>query len=176
MNCCNNCNLKYSPSDGQNVTWSEPTPMKKTSDPNEVFSPAIVQVYKGSSVKLNWSYSLASDLSLGNIKFKDIGIVNINADGSAGPVNAIFRKRFSLNSTVGRASLSISPVTVGDDKYFGEFSCVLIDSSAANWKRAIQVQVLGKFTTVVDYEKAYPNFSLLSPILPSGLSLNAART
>ena len=121
-----------------------------------MLSPVIVQVYDGSSVKLNWSYSLTSGLSLAVIKFKDIGIVYIKADGSAGPVNAIFRERFSLSSTLGRASLSISPVTVDDDKHFGEFLCVLIDSSAANWKRAIQVQVLGKFTTVVDYKKGVP--------------------
>ena len=158
MNCCNNCNLKYSPSDGQSVTWSEPTPSETTSDPSEVLAPVILQVYEGSSVKLNWSYSLTSGLSLVNIKFKDVGIVNIDGDGSVGTVNAKYRNRFGVSATRGRASLSISPVTVDDDKVFGEFICVLIDSTATNWKRAIQVQVLGKFKTVAYNKKGIPKF------------------
>ena len=121
-----------------------------------MLSPVIVQVYEGSSVKLNWSYSLTSGLGLAVIKFKDIGIVSIGGDGSAGPVNAKYRKRFKISSTLGRASLSISPVTVDDDKFFGEFICVLIDSTATNWRRAIQVQVQGKFKIVADYKKGVP--------------------
>ena len=81
--------------------------------------PVIVKGYEGSSVKLNWSYSLTSSLSFGVIKFKGVGIVNLKADGSVETVNAKFRKRFNISSTLGRASLSISPVTVADDKSFG---------------------------------------------------------
>ena len=112
--------------------------------------PGIVQVYEGSSVTLNWSYSLTPDLALAVIKFNDVGIVIIQADGSAGAVTAIFQKRFNVSSTPERASLFISPVTIADDKDFGEFSCALTDSTGTFWKRAIQVQVIGKFKTVAD--------------------------
>ena len=107
--------------------------------------PGFVQVYEGSSVTLNWSYNLTSGLNLVLLKFKDNGIVSIKGDGSADPVNPQFEKRFSLITTPGRASLVISPVTVADDKANGEFRCELLDSTATTWKRAIQVQVIGKF-------------------------------
>ena len=87
---------------------------------------------------------------MGVIKFKNDGIVRINADGSAGPVRAKFQERFSVNSTLGRASLFISPVTVADDKANGEFNCELIDSNPNTWKRVIQVQVIGKLKTVAE--------------------------
>ena len=117
-------------------------------------SPGIELVNEGSSATLNWGYSLTAGLGLGGfIKFNDYIIVSIRADGSAGPVNAKFQKRFSLNSTLGRASLFISPVTVADDKANGEFRCELIDSTPETWKRAIQIQVTGKLKSVADYKK-----------------------
>ena len=146
------CDRKYSPSDGQGVTWYEPTPVN-TSDPTEFVPPVIVQVCVESSVSLNWSYSLTSDLSLGVIKFNGVGIVRIKADSSADPVKAQFQERFTVSSTPGRVSLSISPVTVDDD---GEFSCELIDSSPDTWKRAIQVQVMGKLKSVAYFRKGVP--------------------
>ena len=107
-----------------------------------------------SPVTLNWSYSLTAGLGLGGfIKFNDGIVFTINADGSAGPVNPKFQKRFNFSSTFGRASLSISPVTVDDDKTKGEFSCELIDSNSDTWKRAIQVQVIGKLKSVADFKK-----------------------
>ena len=152
MNCYKyNCDLKYSPSDGGSVTWHEPTPAWTTSDPAELLPPGIIQVYDGSSVTLNWNYSLTLGLVFGAIKFNSDGIVIIQGDGSAGPLTAQFQKRFNVSSTSGRASLFISPVTVADDKSLGEFRCELIDSTATTWKRAIQVQVIGKFKTVDDY-------------------------
>ena len=135
------------------MTWYEPTPIKTTTDPNAVPPPVIVQVYEGSSVKLNWSYSLTPALNLGAIRFNNDGIVSIKDDGSAGSVNAGFRERFNLSSTPGRASLFISPVTVADDKANGEFRCELIDSNLDTWKRAIQVQVIGKLESVSDYKE-----------------------
>ena len=145
------------------MTWFEPTPIETTSDPNARLPPGIVQVYEGSSVRLNWSYSLTSGLSLVVIKFNGGGIVTIQADGSAGPVNAKFQGRFNVSSTVGRVSLLISPVNVSDDKAYGEFTCELIDTQTDIWKRAIQVKVLGKFKTVVDDKKGDPaNCSRLS--------------
>ena len=139
------------------MTWFEPTPSETTSDPNEVLPPGIVQVYEGSSVKLNWSYNLSLGLGLGGvIRFKNNPIFSIKADGSATPVNAQFQERFSGTSTPGRASLIISAVNVSDDKFFGEFRCELLDSNANLWKRAIQVQVIGKLESVADYMKGVP--------------------
>ena len=63
-----------------------------------------------------------------------------------------FQERFSFSSALGRASLSISPVTVADDKANGKFRCELIDLGTDTWKRAIQVQVIGKLESVADYK------------------------
>ena len=136
------------------MTWFEPTPSKISSDPDEVLPPGIVQVYEGSSVTLNWSYSLSLGLGLaGVVRFKTDPIFSIRADGSATPINDQFQERFSATSTLGRASLIISPVNVSDDKLFGEFRCELLDSKSNLWKRAIQVQVIGKLESVSDYKK-----------------------
>ena len=120
--------------------------------------PGIVQVYEGSSVTLNWNFSLSVGLGIGFfIKFNTVGIVNIGKDGSAaGPIKAEFQKRFSVSATPQSASLSISPVTRDDDKSNGEFSCELNDANADTWKRAIQVQVIGKLESVVDFKKGVP--------------------
>lgn len=140
-----------SPSDGGSITWNEPPPVKTPSNPAEVLPPAIVQVYEGKPATLNWSYNLTLNLSVGAIRFDDVRIVEINSDGSAGSVNAKFQKRFSVSSTLGRVSLSISAVTGADDKANGPFSCKLIDAKFDTWKRAIQVQVLGKIKSVTDF-------------------------
>ena len=155
-----NCDLQCSPSDGGSVTWHEPIPAKTSSNPAEKLSPGIVQVYEGSSVTLNWSYTLTSRLRLGVITFKVDGIVIINADGSADPVTAQFQERFNVSSTTGKASLFISPVTVGDDKAYGEFRCKLIDSLSKTWKRAILLEVIGKFKVLLTIRKAYPNCAI----------------
>ena len=132
------------------MTWSEPIPIETTSDPYEVLPPVIVHVHEGSSVTLNWSYNLTLGFSIGFIKLNEVIIVIINKDGSVGPVSQQFQKRYRSSSTPGRASLSIFPVTVADDKADVEFRCELIDSSNNNWKRAIKVQVIGKLESVVD--------------------------
>ena len=120
--------------------------------------PGIVQVYEGSSVTLNWNFSLSVGLGIGFfIKFNTVGIVSIGKDGSAaGPIRAEFQKRFSVSATPQSASLSISPVTIADDKFNGEFSCELNDANGDTWKRAIQVQVIGKLESVVDFKKGVP--------------------
>ena len=117
--------------------------------------PGIVQVYEGSSVTLNWNFSLSVGLGIGFIiKFNTVGIVSIGRDGSAaGPIKAEFQKRFSVSATPQSASLSISPVTIADDKSNGEFSCELNDGNGDTWKRAIQVQVIGKLESVAAYKK-----------------------
>ena len=139
------------------MTWFEPNPSKTTSDPDEVLPPGIVQVYEGSSLTLNWSYSLSLGLGLaGVVRFKTDAVFSIRADGSATPVNAQFQERFSATSTLGRTSLIISPVNVSDDKFFGEFTCELLDSNSNLWKRSIQVQVIGKLESVAVYKKGVP--------------------
>ena len=111
----------------------------------------MVQVYEGSSITLNWNYSLTSDLSLAVLKFNDAGIAVILSNGQAGAVNDNFRKRYSVSSTSRSASLFISNVTAAEDEANGVFSCELIATNAETWKRAIQVQVLGKLNTVIDF-------------------------
>ena len=120
--------------------------------------PGTVQVYEGSSATLNWNFSLSVGLGLGFvIKFNAVGIANIRADGSAaGPIKAEFQKRFSVSATPQSASLLISPVTIADDKSNGKFSCELNDANADTWKRAIQVQVIGKLESVADHKKGIP--------------------
>ena len=120
--------------------------------------PGIVQVYEGSSVTLNWNFSLSVGLGLGFIvKFNTVGIVSFGKDDSAaGPIRAEFQKRFNVSATPQTASLSISPVTIADDKSIGEFSCELNDDNGDTWKRAIQVQVIGKFESVAAYKKGVP--------------------
>ena len=132
--------------------------MRTTSDTAEEFPPAIVEVEKGSSATLNWNFSLSVGLGLGFIiKFNNIGIVNIGRDGSAvGPIKAEFQKRFSVSATPQSASLSISPVTIADDKSNGKFSCELTDANADTWKRAIEVHVIGKLESVADFKKGVP--------------------
>ena len=123
-----------------------------------MFPSGIVQVYEGSSATLNWNFSLSEGLGLGfAIKFNTVGIVSFRADGSAAvPIKAEFQKRFSVSATQQSASLSISPVTIADDKSNGEFSCELNDANSDAWKRAIQVEVIGKLESVADFKKGVP--------------------
>ena len=83
-----------------------------------------------------------------------------------------FQERFNVSSTTGKVSLFISPVTVGDDKAYGEFRCELIDSLSKTWKRAILLEVIGKFKSVAETNCAINCYSTLS----SEPSLNAGRT
>ena len=66
-----NCDLKHSPSDGGSVTWHELTLSMTALESAEVLPLGIVEVIEGSSVTLNWSYSLKSGLVFGVIKFND---------------------------------------------------------------------------------------------------------
>ena len=120
--------------------------------------PGIVQVYESFSTTLNWNFSLSEGLGLGfSIKFNAVTIVSIGKDGSLGSsINAQFQERFSVSATPQSASLSISPVTLADDKSNGEFICELPDAKSVTWKRAIHVQVIGKIESVVDFKKGVP--------------------
>ena len=100
---------------------------------------------------MNWNYSLSSTLLFVQLRFKGVFIVAVLPNGRAGPVNAIFRQRFSLSSTPQSVSLLISKVTTVDDKSNGKFSCELNDLAGAIWRRAIQVQVVGKLKSFADF-------------------------
>ena len=98
--------------------------MRTTSNTAEVLPPGFVEVYGGSSVTLNWNFSVSGGLGLGFIiKFNTVGLISIRADGSTAiPIRDEFQKRFNVRATPQSASLSISPVTIADDKSNGEFS------------------------------------------------------
>lgn len=122
--------------------------MKTTTHPYEVLSPGIVQVLEGSSVALNWNYSLSLGFLIAMIKFNGDGIALISAGGLVA-LNTHFQERFNVSSTLGRASLFIYNVTVADDKTNGEFTCELLDSNDI-WKRAIQLEVIGELESASD--------------------------
>ena len=145
-----NVDLNILPLDGATVKWYEPTPVKTTSNPAEALTPGKLHVYEGSSAILNWNYSL-STLILTRLKFNGAGIVVIPSNGQAGPVNSSFRQRFSVSSTPQSVSLLISKVTTADDKSIGEFTCELTDIADTEWRRAIQVQVVGKLKSFTDF-------------------------
>ena len=135
---------KYSPSDGASVTWYEPTPVQTTLNPAEALIPGKLQVYEGSFATLNWNYNLSSTFVSARLQFNGANIVLILSDGQAGPVNVSLRQRFTVKSTQQSISLLISKVTTGEDSSKGEFICELSDVTGAKWRRAIQVQVVGK--------------------------------
>ena len=108
-------------------------------------SPGTAQVYEGSSITLNWTFNLTSKLRFGVIYFNTDAISTVNAGGIVDSAPVKFQERFKVSSTTGKVSLFISPVTVGDDRANGEFRCELIDSIPKTWKRAILLEVIGKF-------------------------------
>ena len=107
------------------------------------------------------------------MRFKGVFIVKVLSTGQAGPVNASLRQRFSVSSTPQSVSLLISKVTTVDDKSNGEFSCELDDLPGATWRRAIQVQVVGKLKsfaafleilTINNYNIILSSFRPLGPV------------
>ena len=80
------------------------------------------------------------------------------------------KKRFNAISTRENVSLVIFNVTVADDKANGEFTCELIDSNPDTWKRAIQVQVIGKLEGVSDGKKEAQKLEyIVIQFIPLGL-------
>ena len=116
-----------------------------------MLTPGKLQFYEGSSATLNWSYSLSSSLLSAVLQFNGSGIAGISSNGQAGPVNSNFRQRFNVSSTPQSVSLLISEVTTTDDKSVGEFSCEVSDLNGDKWRRAIEVQVIGKLESFADF-------------------------
>ena len=94
---------------------------------------------------MNWNYSLSSTLAEIQLRFKGVFIVKVL------PTGQVQGQRFSVSSTPQSVSLLISKVTTVDDKSNGEFSCELNDLAGAKWRRAIQVQVVGKLKSFADF-------------------------
>ena len=115
---------------------------------------------------MNWNYSLSSTLVSARLRFNWAGIVVLLSNGQAGPVNASFQQRFSVSSTPQSVSLLISKVTTAEDRSNGEFSCELSDLNVAKWRRAIQVQVVGKLKSFADFLEILPlsSFCPLGPV------------
>ena len=122
---------------------------------------------------MNWNYSLSSTLTDIQLRFNGVFIVKVLPTGQVGPVNARFGQRFSVSSTPQSVSLLISKVTTVDDKSNGEFSCELNDLPGATWRRAIQVQVVGKLKsfaafleilTINNYNIILSSFRPLGPV------------
>ena len=116
-----------------------------------MLTPGKVQFREGSSATLNWSYSLSSSLLSAVLQFNGSSIAGISSNGKAGPVNSNFRQRFNVSSTPQSVSLLISEVTTTDDKSVGEFSCEVSDLNGDKWRRAIEVQVIGKLESFADF-------------------------
>ena len=147
-------------------------------NPAEVLTPGKLQFYEGSSAALNWSYSLSSSLLAAVVLYNGNGIVGISSNGQAGPVNSNFRQRFSVSSTPQSVSLLISKVTTADDKSVGEFSCEVSDLNGDKWRRAIQVQVVGKLKSFADFSRFTTLITitqLLSSFCPLGPSESVSR-
>ena len=120
---------------------------------------------------MNWNYSLSSALTSVHLRFKGVFIVAVLPNGQAGPVNASFRPRFSVSSAPQNVSLLISKVTAVDDMSNGEFSCELNELAGAKWRRAIQVQVVGKLKSFADFLEILTNNNyniILSSFRPLG--------
>ena len=118
-----------------------------------MLTPGKLQFYEGSSATLNWSYSLSSSLLSAVLQFNGSGIVGISSNGEVGSINSNFRQRFNVSSTPQSVSLLISEVTTTDDKSVGEFSCEVSDLNGDKWRRAIQVQVVGKLKSFADFSR-----------------------
>ena len=121
-----------------------------------MLTPGKVQFREGSFAALNWSYSLSSSLLSAVLQFNGSGIVGISSNGEAGSISSNFRQRFNVSSTPRSVSLLISEVTTTDDKSVGEFSCEVSDVNGDKWRRAIQVQVIGKLKSFADFLRFTP--------------------
>ena len=116
-----------------------------------MLTPGKVQFREGYFAALNWSYSLSSGLLSAVLQFNGSGIVGISSNGEVGSINSNFRQRFNVSSTPQSVSLLISEVTTTDDKSVGEFSCEVSDLNGDKWRRAIEVQVIGKLESFADF-------------------------
>ena len=101
-----------------------------------------IQLYEGSNDKvLNWRFTLEQgfNLVLVSLQFDGSGVATLSSSGVVNP-NPVFTSRFNVSWVSGHVTLVIFNVSTSDE---GVFSCLLTDVSGNQWKRNIQVAVVG---------------------------------
>ena len=135
-------------SDCGSITWYEPPPVVTETD-NTVISVAdSKQLLRGVDGSLSWNFTLTGEqFSSAKLKWKTTTVANIRPAFGIVRISAGFEDRFNLtwiNSQ--RATLVIFNVNA---EHEGEFSCEassIVDGNVKEWKRKIQVEVVGKET------------------------------
>ena len=101
-----------------------------------------IQLYEGSNNELlNWRFTLEQGFNLFSVilQFDGSGVATVSSSGDVNP-NPVFTSRFNVSWVSGHVALVIFNVSTSDE---GVFSCQLIDVSGNQWKRNIQVAVVG---------------------------------
>lgn len=90
---------------------------------------------------LNWRFTLEQGftLVLVTLQFNGAGVASVLISGVVNP-NPVFTSRFNVSWVSGHVTLVIFNVSTSDE---GVFSCQLTDVSGNQWKRNIQVAVVG---------------------------------
>ena len=133
--------IRYFNADAQWITWSEPPPVETVTDHNLVHTNSI-QLHEGSNDKvLNWRFTLEQgfNLVLVYLQFDGSGVATVSSSGVVN-LNPVFTSRFNVSWVSGHVTLVIFNVSTADE---GVFTCQLTDVSANQWKRNIQVAVVG---------------------------------
>ena len=101
-----------------------------------------IQLHEGSNDKaLNWRFTLEQgfNLVLVTLQFDGSGVATVSSSGVVN-LNPVFTSRFNVSWVSGHVTLVIFNVSTSDE---GVFSCLLTDGSGNQWKRNIQVAVVG---------------------------------
>ena len=101
-----------------------------------------IQLYEGSNNELlNWRFTLEQgfNLALVTLQFNGAGVASVSSSGMVNP-NPAFTSRFNVSWVSGHVTVDIFSVSTSDE---GVFSCHLTDVSGNQWKRNIQVAVVG---------------------------------
>ena len=101
-----------------------------------------IQLYEGSNNELlNWRFTLEQGFNLFSVilQFDGSGVATLSSSGEVNP-NPVFTSRFNVSWVSGHVTLVIFNVSTSDE---GVFSCRLTDVSGNQWKRNIQVAVVG---------------------------------
>ena len=133
--------IHYFNADAQGIRWSEPPPVETVTDHTLVHTNSI-QLYEGSNNELlNWRFTLEQGFNLFSVilQFDGSGVATVSSSGDVNP-NPVFTSRFNVSWVSGHVTLVIFNVSTSDE---GVFSCLLTDVSGNQWKRNIQVAVVG---------------------------------
>ena len=133
--------IHYFNADAQGITWSEPPPVETVTDHTLVQTNSI-QLHEGSNDQvLNWRFTLQQGFNLvfRSLQFGNSGVATVSSSGMVNP-NPVFTSRFNVSWVSGHVTLVIFNVSTSDE---GVFTCQLTDVSGNQWKRNIQVAVVG---------------------------------